>query len=770
MCRFYCLNGVLVNSNLVKTYNKIAIYKKQIISYSLCYNPFGNNIHNTSMSNVETLAVQNAATLEELRWVESQIPVAMALINDREHPPLVSFSDNARERISVLQRPDFGTENLFRSEIQAILVEDALHLREALNQNQGGAQNNESMRYRLFSMAQGLTARFKLHLETKEARPFAQKEWVKQQIENGFVSTPSSEHIIYQMMDIYKNNQVGGAVLVSRPGLGKSAITKEFFRRLGFEAGLIQMGFNSSAESLVGDAAVTVAYEESKELASKSAEDKVESTGKQEDDSKFISPTLVPGSILQKWLKGKQAILDELDKIGIYGFDGLHTLLSSLKGDELTVAGNEINIPLWAKVFATSNKKGSQIIDEAEDKDLVAPIFDRFTEIELADEIQLEDAVLLARVWLSNSEGELLVSERDQAELMYLITEVMPKLQKNSADVKKKFSIRGFGDMCKALVVNESGESYRSEMTPYQALRHAIEAREYMTKKGIDNFFRSGFDDSLLRIYPDFDASAPPELSQETSITGPLVDAAAYAMQMTHNVIKNPGIPLIYLGKDITGVISREEIQNVYIDRQANTATVGSHINPFGKSTIVREGDFSGQHNSSSEYIITEDSKKVPFVTHEFAASHKVDNPILSSSNGRHVVFQKLDSGGEVASHELRDIVTGSTSEVSGTPIYLSKDGKTVVSYTDTQILYSGGQDYSFTHEAGIESAEYLEGSKIFVIEDSHNVTVYSLNYHTRPVKVIKKSPAFSLCKISPTMFGIAFDNVIKEAYDTVAR
>lgn len=145
------------------------------------------------------------------------------------------------------------------------------------------------------------------------------------------------------------------------------------------------------------------------------------------------------GSDMDDWVNGeiliaieqkKRVVLDELDKAGQYSLGGLLTLLSRSSGETFTVGEKTVEIPSWFKIDATVNQMTLGSAQKREDGGKTKEyLYDRFSTLSVGYP-PVKDSLMIAAVKLSDREGNILLSEREQEQVVGIFTYIVPELRK----------------------------------------------------------------------------------------------------------------------------------------------------------------------------------------------------------------------------------------------------------------------------------------------------------------------------------------------------
>jgi len=144
------------------------------------------------------------------------------------------------------------------------------------------------------------------------------------------------------------------------------------------------------------------------------------------------------GSEMDDWVNGeiliaieqkKRVVLDELDKAGQYSLGGLLTLLSRSPGETFSVGEKIVTLPSWFKIDATVNQMTLGSAQKREEGGKTKEyLYDRFSTLAVGYP-PVKDSLMIAAVKLSDREGNVLLSEREQEQIVGIFTYVVPQLR-----------------------------------------------------------------------------------------------------------------------------------------------------------------------------------------------------------------------------------------------------------------------------------------------------------------------------------------------------
>jgi len=170
----------------------------------------------------------------------------------------------------------------------------------------------------------------------------------------------------------------------------------------------------------------------------------------------------VNGEILIALDNRERVILDEIDKAGPNSLAGISRLLAARAGTEIQLKGKRVKLPSWFKIDATSNE-----VNLNPEKTY---LYDRFNQI-YVDYPPVIDELMMATVWLSDQEGNIMLTDSDQQQVITFFTEILPRLQDNyrKGVMTQPITLRGLKELCHVLV-----NPLTKERTPL-SVRRAIE-------------------------------------------------------------------------------------------------------------------------------------------------------------------------------------------------------------------------------------------------------------------------------------------------------
>lgn len=311
-----------------------------------------------------------------------------------------------------------------------------------------------------------------------------------------------------------KQNGIGGKVFFGPPGTGKTELALyDAEERNGYKSRVVSMHYWSSFNSLVYEASVKVAgngaehlnYQERMlkgvQLFEGMSEDDFSSTvdqmvvnlkaqgkvGQDTTSEEFLRPfssaipsvsagknrtarenviaglkqhaaaatfghimseedywgEIVKGELLLAIDNGQnRIILDEGEKAGPYAWAGLSRILAMSPGQEIDVRGRKITIPSNVRFDVTVN---SLQLDEF--------IKSRFNEIYVGYPPP-KDEMMIASVWMSDAEGNILLSNDDQARVAGFFVYMLPEIRSlyEQHIIGQPFDLRVTRELCNMLV------------------------------------------------------------------------------------------------------------------------------------------------------------------------------------------------------------------------------------------------------------------------------------------------------------------------------
>jgi MoxR-like ATPase len=301
---------------------------------------------------------------------------------------------------------------------------------------------------------------------------------------------------------------------------------------------------------------------------------------------------IVQGEILLAIENNQMALLDEVDKAGPNSLGGLLTFLAKSPGrDVLKVGDKEIELPPWFNIDATSNSV----------LELDSYLKDRFAHLSISTP-PVKDQLMIAGVRLSDAQGNILLSSREQRQLVGFFTYALPDINAflQSEDVgMEPLSLRSVKDLTAYLVNFENMQ--RTQVGFGEALRmlllqnRAWEKNPQLAKKFADlkARFPDIFEDKPLDLrHGPFIARRIDDLSGQRAagyegvLESPLITAIS-GMVDEPDVIKTGRPEHIVLSQDESGRVSQ------YMEKQRSRAarTDNSKITlPTGYNLRIKPG------------------------------------------------------------------------------------------------------------------------------------------------------------------------------------
>lgn len=208
----------------------------------------------------------------------------------------------------------------------------------------------------------------------------------------------------------------------------------------------------------------------------------------------------VNGEILIAMENRQRVILDEIDKAGPNSLAGISRLLAARSGTEIQLKGKEIKLPTWFKIDATSNEVS---LDPNK-----TYLYDRFNQI-YVDYPPVIDELMLAGVWLSDQEGNIILNSSDQQQVVNFFTEILPIIQDNyrKGIMTQPLSLRGLRELCHLLV--NPVTKRRTEISVRRALEMVLLEQNAFSKSKIigetkSEKFTEDMQEDLSKLIADY--------------------------------------------------------------------------------------------------------------------------------------------------------------------------------------------------------------------------------------------------------------------------
>lgn len=365
---------------------------------------------------------------------------------------------------------------------------------------------------------------------------FAARDWRREQHRrksNGEkVMETESVRRIMDRCDIIgdKENGIGGKIFYGPPGTGKTELAIHHAQRNGFKTRVVSMHYWQTFNSLVYEASLKVTGAEDKTLSFMNRMTMAVDAYEAMDDAQFeqtmndmlgvlkangkvaegatvadyVRPFLIEGesdtdkSLRKGVIRGMRAraaaagfgeqvtqdnfwdeivkgeillaleqgqdrvILDEIEKAGPTSYDGLSRILAMSGGTELDVRGAKIKVPKTFKIDATANSM-----------DMNEFMRSRFNSI-FIDYPPAKDEVAIMSVKLSDSQGNVLLTQDEQHRMVAFFTYTLPEIRQLWRDqvISQPFDLRVTNELCNLLVDPTSGQ--RTGVSLESALRMVL--------------------------------------------------------------------------------------------------------------------------------------------------------------------------------------------------------------------------------------------------------------------------------------------------------
>ncbi len=381
---------------------------------------------------------------------------------------------------------------------------------------------------------------------------------------------------------------------------------------------------------------------------------------------------IVQGEILLAIENNQMALLDEVDKAGPNSLGGLLTFLAKSPGrDVLRVGDKEIELPPWFNIDATSNSV----------HELDSYLKDRFAHLSITTP-PVKDQLMIAGVRLSDSQGNILLNNHEQRQLVGFFTYALPDinafLQTEGVEMEP-LSLRTVKDLTAYLVNFENMQ--RTQVGFGEALRmlllqnRAWEKNPELVKK---------FDDLRAR-FPEIFRDRPLDLRNGPFVSSRIDDMSSQRVAGYEGVLESPLITaisamvdepdVIKTGRPSLVVLSQEEVGRVkqYTEKERTRAirTDAKRIGlPTGYSMRIKP--------DNGRSWITLDGVPGPRGEIQHIADDMLssgDQLIAASSDGRVTVIASAE-GSEVQKLSYVSLFNGqpiNSPELAKEPIELAK-------------------------------------------------------------------------------------------------
>lgn len=356
---------------------------------------------------------------------------------------------------------------------------------------------------------------------------------------------------------------------------------------------------------------------------------------------------IVAGEILLAIENKQMALLDEVEKAGPNGLGGLLTFLAKSPGrDVLKIGQTEVELPPWFNVDATSNSMA----------DLDPYLKDRFSHLSITTP-PVKDQLMIAGVRLSDSQGNILLNNYEQRQLVGFFTYVIPEINsilKSEEIGMEALSLRSVKDLTAYLVNFENMQ--RSSITFGEALRMLLlQNRAWEKIPELAEKFSE-----LKNRYPDIFGDKPLDLTKGPFVSARIDDLSGQRAAGYEAVLESPLVTAITgmaddpdsikTGRPVDVVLTDEESGKVKeaLDKEARDSTrdLGGAKKAIRAGFVLRLKRGEGQRG----YIpITLDGQVGPREGDQHIADDAVqsgDRIVVASADGKVVVLSTTESSG----------------------------------------------------------------------------------------------------------------------------
>ncbi|OGH38603.1 MAG: hypothetical protein A2905_03180 [Candidatus Levybacteria bacterium RIFCSPLOWO2_01_FULL_36_10] len=220
------------------------------------------------------------------------------------------------------------------------------------------------------------------------------------------------------------------------------------------------------------------------------------------DASQESIEDIVKGEILTAIANNERVVLDELDKAGPNSLGGILSFLAKSPGESFVIGSSKQEIPAWFSVDATSNSM-----------DLNDYLKDRFSHFEVGMP-PVKDQLMIAAVRLSDDQGNILLSDYEQKQLVGFFIYVVPEVNKvMEANKLPPLSNRSIQELTSYLV--NFGKMRRTDVSFREAVKMLLVQNKLWAKD--ENVLNAI--NNMLSSYNNIVKNKPYDLSEETAPT-----------------------------------------------------------------------------------------------------------------------------------------------------------------------------------------------------------------------------------------------------------